>query len=740
MADADILKDLIADVKRNFLEDHAILSFNEYFAKAIADPNRSLRSAAKYMVDMIDYFGTVELDPPTGKRLHFNVCDAPFNGGDGKVAGQDKVVESIYRSLSNFAREGRVRKLIVLHGPNGSAKSSIVRCLMGGLEAYARQPEGAMYSFNWIFPTEKHTEDRIGFGSNRHSSAAKGSYAYAAADNIDARVPCDLHDHPLFLIPLQQRLDLLGRLFPNPADRTRLEYLRTGDLCYKCRRIYDALLASYDGDASKVLNHIQVERFYMSRRYRRGAATVEPQMAVDAKTQQLTADRSLASLPKALHHVSLFDPGGPLVDANRGVLEFSDLLKRPVEAFKYLLSTVETATVSMESFVLHLDMVFIASTNEVYLDAFKQHPDFPSFKGRMQFIKVPYLVRLQEEAEIYRTQITEAVVGRHIAPWALEVAALWAVLSRMRRCDSSLYGKEVAEVVGSLTPTEKLKLYDTGETPDRLSSRQAAELRALVPDLFEECLAYPNYEGRFGASAREIRMVLLNSGHSHKYTCLTPLAVFDEISELLANKDVHDFLGQDVVEGYHDHVGFLAATEDILLDWLDEEVRDSMGLVESSSYALLFARYVDHITYWVKDEKMVDPTSKAFVEPDQHFMGEIEAVLVSDNEKPEEFRRSLIATIGAKSLDDPGKKPDLAVVFAHHIHMLRDDFFDKRRHELRAISENFLRFTSDEKHNLEGKDLKQVEFMLDNLRDKHGYCRHCAQDMVAYLTKKRYVG
>ena len=74
-----------------------------------------------------------------------------FVRGEGRVAGQEEVQWDVYRCLANFAREGRVNKLILLHGPNGSAKSSFVRALMMGLDAYSRKPEGVLYSFNWIF-------------------------------------------------------------------------------------------------------------------------------------------------------------------------------------------------------------------------------------------------------------------------------------------------------------------------------------------------------------------------------------------------------------------------------------------------------------------------------------------------------------------------------------------------------------------------------------------------------------
>ncbi len=745
--DAKLLDGLVADVRASFLEDCTIISFPEYFALVLEEPERHLRSSAQYLVDMFHHFGREDLDLPTGKVTRFKLFDAPWAAGEGRVAGQETVQTDVYRILSNFAREGRVNKLVLLHGPNGSAKSSFVACIMAGMEAYARLPAGAVYSFNWIFPSEKLGEGRIGFGGAMRKSAAAGdSFAYLPAENIDARIPCEMHDHPVFLVPQALRAKLLADLLPEAApgatdDKPKTiasDYLRHGDLCYKCRRIFDGLLASYDGDLGKVLNHVQVERFFLSRRYRRGAATIEPQMSVDARIQQLTADRSLASLPKALHHISLFEPTGPLVDANRGLLEYSDLLKRPVEAFKYLLATVETATVSMDSFVLHLDMVFIASTNETYLDAFKEHPDFPSFKGRIELVKVPLLLRYSSERAIYTPQITPRVVGRHVAPHAIDVAALWAVLTRMRRCDASLYPKEIAPIIESLAPIEKLHLYDAGLVPERLTTRETKELVARIPELYRESLGYPNYEGRYGASAREIRTILLNAAHHADYACLSPLAVFEEIREVLHAKSVYEWLRQEVVGKYHNHQGFLVETEEIYAHWVDEEVRESMGLTSEQSYLELFSRYVAHISHWVKREKMRDPVSGDFKDPDEKMMGEVERVLISEGESAADFRRSVIGTIGARALDSPDSKPDYMQLFRGYVQRLRDDFFAKRRKLLRKINETFLKFTLDEKDTLDAKEREQAQTMLAALTSRYGYCVHCARDTVAYLLKKRY--
>src|SRR4029079_16869729 len=179
---------------------------------------------------------------------------------------------------------------------------------------------------------------------------------------------------------------------------------------------------------------------------------VEPQMSVDATYQQVTADRTQANLPPALQNLVLFEPHGALVSANRGLIEYSDLLKRPLETYKYLLGASETAEVPLEHFILQLDEVLIAAPNEKHLAAFKELPDFASFKGRIELVRVPYLRRYQVEQQIYDAQITSTTVGKHVAPHATEVAAMWAVLPRLKKPIPDRYPPEVKEVVDGLTP------------------------------------------------------------------------------------------------------------------------------------------------------------------------------------------------------------------------------------------------------------------------------------------------
>ena len=62
---------------------------------------------------------------------------------------------------------------------------------------------------------------------------------------------------------------------------------------------------------------------------------------------------------------------------------------------------------------------------------------------------------------------------------------------------------------------------------------------------------YPNYEGRTGASPREIKLLLMNAAQSVKYHCLSPFAVFDELEDLVRGVTVYEFLKQEPLPGDH---------------------------------------------------------------------------------------------------------------------------------------------------------------------------------------------
>ena len=745
------LSNVGSGVKGAFDENRSILSFEEWLQAFGEAPRRHARSSAQYLRDVLDHFGSEERDTPVGRVRRWKLFDLAFEPEAGalRVAGQEEVQAALYRALGTFVRSGRVSKLILLHGPNGSAKSSLVAALVRGMEAYSRTSDGALYRFHWVFPSERRLKGGAGLGFGpRADPGDLPSWAHLEGDAIDARLSCPMKDHPLLLVPKEERRRLLeercrptSREGASESDFVLSDYLLEGDLCPTCRQVHDALLAAYRGDWLKVLRHVQVERFYVSGRYQQGAVTVEPQHYADAGYRQITADRSAAALPAALHSLALLEPQGPLVAANRGLIEYSDLLKREPEAFKYLLGTSETARVTLDHFVLQLDLVLVASANEKQLSAFKESPEFPSFKGRLELVRVPYLRRASVEQEIYDRQITPAAVGKHVAPHATRVAALWAVLTRLKRPVPERYRGEVRDLVEDLAPLEKLRLYDVGAAPDRLSLAQSKLLRAHAGDLWHESDVYPSYEGRSGASAREIKTALFNAAQDPEARCLGPLAVLEELAAICRDKSVHDFLSQEVVDGYHDHDEFVRVAEADYLDAIDDEIRDAMGLVSEAQYLDLFERYLSLVSHWVKGEKVRNPVTGEYGPPDEQRMIELESIVKPVPEDRRDFRRGLVSTVGAYRLDHPDAATiDYVAIFPDLFRRLKDHFYDERKRQLRRSREDVLRYLSDERGSLDERARRHVEDTLRNLRDRHGYCEACAKDAILFLLRRRYEG
>lgn len=735
----ETLLELHSAVREDFTRNRRVLAFSEYLALAFADPNRQLRSSAQYLLDCFDHFGTEQVTYPWGDVTHYKLFDAPWANGEDRLFGQEMVQNQVYRILRTFVQDGRPSKLILLHGPNGSAKSTFIRCLGRALEHYSTLDEGALYRFSWIFPTQKSTRGGIGFGGQPTIDSLE-SFAYLPDDQVDARLGDELRDHPLLLVPLEERQKLIGKMLERASDRgfQVSDYLRTGSLSPKNRGIYDALLASYQGDYVQVLRHVRVERFEVSHRYRQGWVTVEPQLSVDATERQVTADRTLAALPPSLQAVSLYEYGGEIVGANRGMIEFDDLLKRPLEHYKYLLTTVERAALSMQSATLLLDLAFIGSCNDIHLAAFREIPDFQSFKGRIELVRVPFILDVRHEEALYRERLREAAGGRHVAPHTAYVAALWAVLSRMRKPQIERFPSTLAEAIGRLTPLDKVALYSTGEVPEDLSPDRARELAAHIKDLFHESDTYPIYEGRVGASPREMQTVLLAAAGNTRYEYVSPLVVLDEIVELCRQASLYEFLRQDVQPGgYHDHKKLVDVAKGKLFDVIDDEVRVAVGLVEESEYARVFERYVTHVMHAIKKEKVRNPATGRHEDPDEQMMREVERTLEIPG-RSDDFRQSLIAKIGAWSLDHRGQKPVMSDIFADLLRKLRDAYYEKHRKTIaKGVADLVMLLSGNEAH-LSSEARTRADTALATLITRFGYTRESARDLVGALASMRY--
>lgn len=733
------LRELLDEARTRYASSRQPLSFDEFIDLFATDPARYGRDAARYLRDMFDYYGTEQVQRPYGTMTRWRLFDLPWEDEAGRrdaLVGHEALQGEVYRAISTFARQGKVNRLILLHGPNGSAKSTFVACMMRAMEDYSSREEGALYRFHWVFPRGRGSETRIGFGGKSDEGPRPGeSYAHLDESQIEAKILCEVRDHPLLVLPVKTRQAFLAKAFA--GGDAPPEHLWRNGLCHKCQQIFEALLSAYRGDLGKVLAHVQVERWSVSRKYRVAATTIGPQMAVDAKERQVTAPRSLAALPPSLQNVALFEPFGELVDAAGGLLEYSDLLKRPLEAWKYLLIMIETGEVSLTTANLAPNIVLIGSSNEVHLDAFREHPEFASFRGRLELVRAPYLLDWVQEKAIYDHQVLPGV-RRHVAPHTTEIAALFAVLTRMRKPSPDRFSRPLAALAAELTPLEKADLYATGAVPQRLSGEHAKELRAGIEALFRESDVYPNYEGRVGASPREVRALLLDAAQHPGYKCLSPFAALEEIGELVTRRGEFEWLRQDpLAGGYHDPRYFQKVLRDRLLDHTEDELRSATGLVDEARYLESFDRYVIHVNAWIKGEKLRNKLTGKDESADEGMMREVERTLGVPG-APEEFRKNLISIIAAYAIDHPGAKVDYAVLFPRYLQKLKEAFFADRRKQIVAIARDLVVLIAEEGSGLGAEQRARAAETLTNLKARYGYCDACARDAVAALLKERF--
>ncbi|NBO37156.1 hypothetical protein EBU99_01090 [bacterium] len=738
----DILDSISTESKREFKEKNYLLSFDEYLELIAQKPQLLLRSSAQYMKDMIDSFGIEEQEiGHEGKRRHFLIFERNRGPNRPPIVGQHEAHEHIYKILEQFVRQGHVDKLILLHGPNGSSKSSTAEALAQALEEYSRTDAGAIYRFNWVFPNEKLGHEglstteggkKIGFGDLPSSRNSKGTFAHLEDDELLCKIVSELRENPIFLLPVQKRLQFLKTLMGKKENEELSTLLLEGDLSTKNKKIFEALLVAYHGDLEKVLRHVQVERFFFSARYRTGIATVEPQMTIDAQDKQITMERNLQNIPPALQNIRFFEPSGDLIDASRGFIEFADLLKRPVEAFKYLLTTVEKMSINLASGYADLDLVMMASANEKHLDAFKASPDWPSFKGRFELVRVPYLLSSQLEAKIYELDVKTISRSRKIGPHALDLLAKWAVLTRLRPPDPEFFDFNLRNLIARVDPFEKLSLYDGLEPSLHFSDAEKSQLKKVVPEIKRESQASHFYEGRFGASPREMKMLLYFASQHPTRDQVSALAIFDEIENLMRDRSVYDYLQFEPRNGYHDFKEFHKFIRFTYAQNFQRELIMSLNLFDEQQYNRSFQKYLKHVVAFLKKENVENEITQKLEPANENVMEEMESLLGLTGDK-REIRENLVAKIASWRVENPGGELDINKVFRPELQTVEQRIYESKREMIEKIKNAMLTFATEDYKKLPADILLSCDETFENLNRRFGYSQHTTWESLVFL-------
>ena len=601
--------DLIAQIAgRHNLVDyqkkHWHGTFAEYLDIIRRDP-KVTRTAYQRVYDMILSHGIEEVTVNKEKLGRYKFFDDPIGQGQDAIFGLDRTLHNLVNILKSAAnRYGTERRVLLLHGPVGSSKSTIARLLKKGLEHYSKADDGALYTYGW-------REEGL--------------------DGADTYVDCPMHEEPLHLVPPEFRADLIESLAPDSAG---LAYPITieGDLCPFCRQTFNERMLKAEGDLTKVLGDIRVRRLILSEQDRVGIGTFQPKDEKNQDATELTGDinyRKIAeygteSDPRAFN----FD--GEFNIANRGIIEFIEVLKLDVAFLYDLLGASQEHKIKPKKFAqTDIDEVIVGHTNEPEYKKLQSNEFMEALRDRTVKIDVPYVTRLSDEIHIYQKDYNSRKVrGKKIAPHTLEVAAMWAILTRLEEPKNA-----------GLTLLQKLKLYN-GKT-----------LPGFTEDNIKELREEAEREGMHGISPRYVQDKISNALVAHAdERSVNPFMVLNELEAGLKH---HSLINSDDVKKHYKHL--LAVVKEEYEDIVKNEVQRAIA-ADEDALSRLCGNYIDNVKAYTQREKVKNKYTGQTEEPDERLMRSIEEKIDIPESRKDDFRREIMNYIGALSLD--GKKFD----------------------------------------------------------------------------------
>jgi serine protein kinase len=530
----------------------------------------------------IDYLERVRQDPGLARLAHARLYNIVICAGArdvdrgdrraGRLFGDERLriydffkdeffgiegaVAQIVRYLHSASLQGEEsRQVLYLMGPVGAGKSSLIEHLKRGLE------ESALF--------------------------------YA----IDG---CPMHEEPLHLIPRHLRHEF----------EKMLDVHIEGELCPVCRH---RLKVEFQGRYEEV----PVSTRTFSRQDRRGIGVVPPVDPNNQDTSVLIGSEDISKLD--LHSEGdprVLDLNGAFNVGNRGMVEFIEVFKNEAE----YLHTMITAT--QEKFVpapgrhgtVYVDTVIVAHSNEAEWHRFKSDHTNEAILDRIVVVKVPYNLRLSEEVKIYQKLLHQSNFRAHIAPHTLEVASMFAVLTRLEptaKCDLMT----------------KLRLYDGEEVVEK-----GKTLKVSLRELKEEA---PR-EGMTGISTRFV-MKALDNALSESPDGINPINVREALVEMVKSAELSDDTRKQYLEFLQDTV------HKAYLEILEKEITRAFVYSFEEQAESLFQNYLDHVEAYVNKTRVKDAKTREELQPDEGFLKSVEEQIAIIGSAADGFRQEVMA-------------------------------------------------------------------------------------------------
>ncbi|MCP4190356.1 MAG: serine protein kinase [Planctomycetaceae bacterium] len=656
------------DIER-YQREHWVGTFEEYLDIVRGNPHVT-RNAYQRVYDMIMSYGAEDYEICRQRRHHYRFFDDPDDGGRDAIFGLDRILQELVFALKSAAHGyGIEKRVLLLHGPVGSSKSTIARLLKKGLEKYSTTDQGALYTLGWI------DQD---------------------ADDGEAVQWCPMHEEPLHLVPAKDRSQILS--FLNADANREFQVSITGDLCPYCRFMYASRLQKYNGDWTRVAKDVRLRRLILSEQDRVGIGTFQPKDEKNQDSTELTGDinyRKIAeygsdSDPRAFN----FD--GEFNIANRGIVEFIEVLKLDVAFLYDLLGASQEHKVKPKKFPqTDIDEVILGHTNEPEYRRLQNNEFMEALRDRTVKIDVPYVTRLSDEIKIYEKDYnSEKVLGKHIAPHTIEMAAMWAVLTRLEEPKNA-----------SLTLLQKMKLYN-GKSLPGFTEENINELR-------EESVN----EGMIGISPRYVQDKISNALVAYpEARSVNPFMVLNELESGLKH---HSLLTSDELrQRYRD---LLSVVKEEYENIVKNEVQRAIA-ADEDALKRLCGNYIDNVKAYTQREKVKNKFTGAYEEPDERLMRSIEEKIDIPDSRKDDFRREIMNYIGALSID--GKTFD---------YKTNERLYKALELKLFEDQKDTIKLTSLVSNVVDAETQAKIDVVKGRLIQNCGYDEESATDVLNYV-------
>ncbi|SDK16007.1 PrkA family serine protein kinase [Natronincola ferrireducens] len=578
-----------------------------------------------------EVINTVEY--PRLRRIYGNDVIKKYKFFKKDFFGIDKILMKIVSYFNTAAMKGEeARQVLYLVGPVGAGKSSIIETLKKGLET---------------------------------------------SDPIYALKGCPMREEPLHLVPNHLR---------NKFEEV-LNIKIEGDLCPVCRY---RLINEYDGEFER----FPVETVDFSIRSRKGIGVVPPVDPNNQDTSVLIGSVDISKLdlypeddPRILSLNGAFNVG------NRGIVEFIEVFKNEVEYLHTMITATQEKSIPSpgKSSMIYFDGIILAHSNEAEWNKFKSDHTNEAILDRIVKIEVPYCLELREEIKIYRKILNKSNFTVHIAPHTIEVASMFAILTRLAPSNKA-------------NPLTKLKLYNGEEIVEKGTTKKIDIL-----ELREEV----QREGMTGISPRFIMKALDQAIAESEDNCINPISILEvlvkAVKELSISEDLKkqylNFL-QNIIKKEYNRI-------------LENEVTKAFIHGYKEQAEDLFNNYLDHAEAYINKTKLKDSSTGEELEPDEEFLRSIEEQINIISTAAKGFRQDVTSYMfyiirNGGMIDYTCYQP------------LKEAIEKKLTTSVRSLSRVITQTKVRDKEQREKYDA-----MVEEMK-RNGYCEHCCNVVLKY--------